>query len=132
MSEVQQQLRGANNVTIVWRLRVGEPSFVEVDITFGIVEINWDYVIRFNSDVASNGTFFSDDNGLVIMQRSTNSSDSVQSNYFPQTEVASVASDSAALSIVTSQSHGVSSRAPGSLEFMVFRRLLNPGIPSKG
>lgn len=134
VTEVTQTLTGSTNLTVIYRLFAHDSRFIEVEHAVEIVDIGYDYISRFDSDVASSGGSFStDDSGLVIMSHTYNATGTIQSNYRPQTEIAYVVGSAGdRFSVATSQSHGCTSREAGSLEFMIFRRLLFHGFPTKG
>lgn len=92
-------------------------------------------VVRFNSDVVSNGIFYTDDNGFDNIQRQRNLTGrpgdadagvALAGNFYPVVTRITLkntnASNPSSLSVLSSTSHAGSSVADGSMELMVARR----------
>lgn len=93
----------------------------------------FDYITRFQTAVNnSDGALYTDDSGLVTMQRHYDGARTIEKNYWPQVEHVALSSASENFTIVTSQPHGVTTPVTGMLEMMMFRRLLAVGVPPQG
>ena len=118
------------------RVLEGE-AHLEIEYTIGPVPIGdnrgKEVVTRFESSIASSGTFYTDSNGREFIKRirnyrptwKLNTYEAVAGNYYP-VNAAMYIEDSAgvALSVATDRSQGGSSLADGSIELMVHRRTL--------
>ena len=117
------------------RLRAGV-SGIEVELTVRPVPVNADgqgkeVIIRFNSSIASNGTWYTDSNGREFQQRIRNyrptwkwqPTQPTAGNYYPVNAVQWLADSTTALVINNDRSQGGASITDGSLEFMVHRRM---------
>jgi hypothetical protein len=129
-TEVRQTLVGPNNMSWTWRLF---EKVLEVEYDVQLLQSGFSYVVRYDTEVQSGTTFFTDDQGYRAMQRTFNASTRIDYNYYPGVEhVYLQDSTSARFDVVMSQSGGVTSTASGRLEIMIFRRLLNSGLPPEG
>lgn len=139
-TEVRQTLFGlGNNITFTWRLYASggqfdsnNATFLEVEYDFNLVEAGFDYVVRYDTNVDNGNQFFTDDNGWIDVERRYDSEKHVEYSYYPSVECASINDTDTRFAVISSQSQGVTSRLPGSLEVMMFRRLLNSGFPPLG
>jgi lysosomal alpha-mannosidase len=130
VTEVRQVLVGPNNMSWTWRLF---EDTMEVEYDVQLLQSGFSYIVRYDTEVQSGSTFFTDDQGYRVMQRTFNSSNRVELSYFPGVEHVYVQDGSGSrFDVVMSQSNGVTSSASGRLEIMIFRRLLNSGIPPEG
>lgn len=151
ITEVRQTF--ATWATHVFRLYKGQ-NFIEVEYTAGPIPIdtpwfepvaydgseplpnNWgkELVMRYDSSIASDATFYSDSNGREMVERVFNKrgptypepylvSEPVSGNYYPLTQLASIDDGATELAVVLDSSVGGASLASGSLEFMVHRRV---------
>ena len=120
---------------VTWRL-YANASYVEVESTIGPVPIgDWwgkEVVLRLNSSLASNTSFVTDANGRELYPRTTGTlqwggtpDEPYAGNYYPVNTLIALGDATATLSLVTDRSQGGSSLAPGSLEVMLHRRLLD-------
>jgi len=110
-----------------------EGSAIHVEHIIGPLVTDHEVVMRFNTDLATGSTFYTDSNGLELMQR-TNSptgrpgdSDEgvrIAGNYYPAVTRAFIrdANTGTQLTYVSQSSHGAASLANGQLEVMLHRR----------
>ena len=110
---------------------------IEFEWTVGPIPVDdkqgKEVIIRFNSSIASNGTWYTDSNGREFQKRQRDSRQSwplrvsqpVAGNYYPVNAVQWLADDDDAMVVLNDRSQGGASIADGSLEFMVHRRLLD-------
>jgi hypothetical protein len=96
-----------------------------------------DAIVRLDTSIDNNATWFTDSNGLELQRRVRNSRPwsgyytdpnyPVACNYYPMTAGAFLSDvvTSSTLSVITANSHGVSSMRDGELEFMVNRVVLD-------
>ncbi|ALC39282.1 CG9463 [Drosophila busckii] len=90
-------------------------------------------ITRFNSDIESNGIFYTDSNGREMLKRQRDHRDSwyvriheaVSGNYYPVTAKIALEDKLARMAILTDRAQGGSSLKDGALELMVHRRLLH-------
>ncbi|XP_031630105.1 lysosomal alpha-mannosidase-like [Contarinia nasturtii] len=90
-------------------------------------------VTRFDTDIESNGIFYTDSNGREMLKRVRNHRDtwnltlleSISGNYYPVTAKIAIEDTTRRFAILTDRAQGGSSLTDGSLELMVHRRLLN-------
>lgn len=90
-------------------------------------------VSRFNSDINSDGIFYTDSNGREMLKRKRDHRDTwkvkllerTAGNYYPITTKIALEDENARMAILTDRAQGGSSMGAGSLELMVHRRLLN-------
>ncbi|KAH8402521.1 hypothetical protein KR222_002400, partial [Zaprionus bogoriensis] len=95
--------------------------------------IGKEVITRFNSDIASDGIFYTDSNGREMIKRQRNHREtwdvkiyeSVSANYYPITTKIALEDSTARMAILTDRAQGGSSMQDGSLELMVHRRLLH-------
>ena len=137
------------------RLRAGVPG-VEFEWTVGPVPVDdgqgKEVILRFNSTLASNGTWYTDSNGREFQQRVRNyrptwkwdPTQPTAGNYYPINAAQWLTDGTSALVINNDRSQGGASITDGSLEFMVHRRmtqddgrgvgeaLSEPGLDGKG
>jgi len=131
-------------VSHVIRLYKNEP-FVEVEWTVGPIPVNtpwlsvknskWgkEVILRYNTDIASNRTFYTDSNGREMVKRVYNArpksypdlvvSEPVAGNYYPINAMASLDDGHTELAVLTEVTQGGASLKSGSMEFMVHRRV---------
>ena len=137
------------------RLRAGVAG-IEFEWTVGPVPVDdgqgKEIIIRFNTSIASNTTWYTDSNGREFQQRVRNQrptwkwdpTQPTAGNYYPVNSVAWLADSKSALVVNNDRSQGCASIVDGSLEFMVHRRmtqddgrgvgeaLSEPGLDGKG
>ncbi|ETW07206.1 hypothetical protein H310_01795 [Aphanomyces invadans] len=112
---------------------------VEIEWTVGPIPIDdgqgKEVILRFDTSVQSEKTWFTDSNGLEFVKRVRNHRDTwnltlhndeekVAANYVPITIATYLRDASTQFNVVTDRAHGASSLKDGSLEVMVHRRLL--------
>ena len=89
-------------------------------------------IIRFNSSIASDATWYTDSNGREFQKRVRDqrpswplqASQPIAGNYYPVNAVQWLADAKSAMVVLNDRSQGGASIVDGSLEFMVHRRLL--------
>ncbi len=130
VTEVRQQLTGANTISWTWRIY---DNVIEVEYDVQLVQSGFSYVVRYDTGLATNSTFYTDDQGYQTLQRTLDPTSRVEYNYFPGVEHVYVQDNKGTrFNVVTSQTNGVTSSIDGRLEMMIFRRLLNSGFPPMG
>uniref|UniRef100_A0A1A9ZH71 Alpha-mannosidase n=1 Tax=Glossina pallidipes TaxID=7398 RepID=A0A1A9ZH71_GLOPL len=96
-------------------------------------DIGKEIITRFDTDIKSEGMFFTDSNGREMIKRLRNHRDTwnleilepAAGNYYPITTKIALEDDRARVAILTDRAQGGSSLQDGSLELMVHRRLLH-------
>jgi len=153
VSECWQQV--SPYISQIIRLRAGSVG-IEFEYTVGPIDISdgqgREVIIRFNSSIASNSTFYTDSNGREFQQRirnyrptwNWNPTQPTAGNYYPVNAAAYLTDATDSMVIANDRSQGGSSITDGSFELMVHRRLtkddgrgvgepLNePGLDGKG
>lgn len=145
VTEVHQSF--SNWVTQVFRLTRGQP-YVELEYTVGPIPIdtpwmekpagvpgNWgkEVSVRYDTDLRSNGTFYTDSNGREMIRRQYNArgpsypklnvSEPVAGNYYPVNTMISLDDGRHEFTVLTDVTQGGASLLDGSLELMVHRRV---------
>ncbi|XP_037910288.1 lysosomal alpha-mannosidase isoform X2 [Hermetia illucens] len=90
-------------------------------------------VTRFDSDIKSNGVFFTDSNGREEIRRKRNERDTwtpnllekVAGNYYPLTAKIAIEDQKTRMAVLVDRAQGGSSLKDGSIEIMIHRRLLH-------
>ena len=80
--------------------------------------------MRFNTDLKSGDTFFTDLNGFQTMKRKRFTKLPLQANYYPIPSMSYLQDDSSRLSLISRTPLGGSSLKSGQLEIMMDRRLM--------
>lgn len=96
-------------------------------------KIGKEIITRFNSDIKSEGIFYTDSNGREMIKRLKDHRDTwrvklqehTAGNYYPVTTKIALEDEHARMAILTDRAQGGSSLADGSLELMIHRRLLH-------
>lgn len=119
----------------VVRLYPGQ-RHLELEWTVGPVPIRDGFgkeiISRFDSQLKTNGRFYTDSNGREILERrrdyrptwDLNQTEPVAGNYYPVSSRIYITDGQVQLTVLTDRSQGGSSLRDGSLELMVHRRLL--------
>ncbi|XP_040170166.1 lysosomal alpha-mannosidase-like [Anopheles arabiensis] len=122
-------------ISQVIRVYAGQ-EHVELEWLVGPIPIDdskgKEIISRFESDIKSEGTFWTDSNGREMLRRVRNHRDTwelelsepVPGNYFPVTAKITIEDERHRLSVLNDRAQGGSSLADGQLELMVHRRLL--------
>ena len=142
-------------VSQVVRLYSGQPH-VELEYTVGPIPVDdgWgkEIITRFDTDINSNQSFYTDANGREMQERELNHratwklnvTEPVAGNYYPVNSRMYIKDVEKQLTILTDRSLGGSSLKNGSMEIMLHRRLLaddkrgvgeplnEPGVQGKG
>ncbi|XP_069460399.1 lysosomal alpha-mannosidase-like [Ambystoma mexicanum] len=119
----------------VVRLYPGQ-KFVELEWTVGPIPVRdqWgkEVVSRFETDLYTDGRFYTDSNGREILERRVdyretwelNQTEPVAGNYYPVNSRIYIKNKKVQLTVLTDRSQGGTSLTNGSLELMVHRRLV--------
>ncbi|XP_044309624.1 lysosomal alpha-mannosidase isoform X2 [Varanus komodoensis] len=119
----------------VVRLYPGQP-YVELEWTVGPIPIRdglgKEIISRFETNLQTDGLFYTDANGREILQRRRNyratwnltQTEPIAGNYYPVNSRIYIKDPKIQLTVLTDRSQGGSSILDGSLELMVHRRLL--------
>ncbi|XP_038060793.1 lysosomal alpha-mannosidase-like [Patiria miniata] len=111
-------------------------EFAEFEWTVGPIPIKdrvgKEIITRFDTDLQTNSTFYTDANGRQILQRirdhrfdwQYNNTEPVSGNYYPINSRAFITDDKMQMTVMTDRSQGGSSMKDGSLEIMIHRRTL--------
>ncbi|XP_061514028.1 lysosomal alpha-mannosidase-like [Anopheles gambiae] len=122
-------------ISQVIRVYAGQ-EHVELEWLVGPIPIDdskgKEIISRFESDIKSEGTFWTDSNGREMLRRVRNHRDTwelelsepVPGNYYPVTAKITIEDEGHRLSVLNDRAQGGSSLADGQLELMVHRRLL--------
>nr|XP_049466711.1 lysosomal alpha-mannosidase-like [Anopheles coluzzii] len=122
-------------ISQVIRVYAGQ-EHVELEWLVGPIPIDdskgKEIISRFESDIKSEGTFWTDSNGREMLRRVRNHRDTwelelsepVPGNYFPVTAKITIEDERHRLSVLNDRAQGGSSLVDGQLELMVHRRLL--------
>ncbi|KAM4749190.1 lysosomal alpha-mannosidase [Rhinophrynus dorsalis] len=114
-----------------------EQPFVELEWTVGPIPIGdflgKEVISRFDSELQTEGVFYTDANGRQILQRRRDTRETwkfqqtepIAGNYYPVNSRIYIKDKSAQFTVLTDRSQGGSSITDGSLELMVHRRLLH-------
>ncbi|XP_063997381.1 lysosomal alpha-mannosidase, partial [Pogoniulus pusillus] len=134
VQEVQQNF--SSWCSQVVRLHAGQP-YLELEWTLGPIPVQdgWgkEVVSRFETPLATAGTFYTDSNGRQTLRRrrdfrpswKLNQTEPVAGNYYPVATHIYIKDSRLQLTVLTDRSQGGSSLSDGSLELMVHRRLLH-------
>ncbi|XP_041778570.1 lysosomal alpha-mannosidase-like [Anopheles merus] len=122
-------------ISQVIRVYAGQ-EHVELEWLVGPIPIDdskgKEIISRFESDIKSEGTFWTDSNGREMLRRVRNHRDTwelelsepVPGNYYPVTAKITIQDERNRLSVLNDRAQGGSSLVDGQLELMVHRRLL--------
>uniref|UniRef100_A0A182U141 alpha-mannosidase n=1 Tax=Anopheles melas TaxID=34690 RepID=A0A182U141_9DIPT len=122
-------------ISQVIRVYAGQ-EHVELEWLVGPIPIDdskgKEIISRFESDIKSEGTFWTDSNGREMLRRVRNHRDTwelelsepVPGNYYPVTAKITIEDERHRLSLLNDRAQGGSSLVDGQLELMVHRRLL--------
>ncbi len=131
-----QLVNNARGVALTLSLFEGE-TFFRVAMDVGAIDVSngkgQEIILRLTTDLASNGTWWTDNNGVQAQQRWRNFHptypvqiyEPVASNFYPATAFGLLqdVKDQRQLVVVSDRPHGVSSLNDGQLELMVHRRI---------
>eukprot|EP01112_Ceratiomyxa_fruticulosa_P009601 TRINITY_DN2513_c0_g1_i1.p1 TRINITY_DN2513_c0_g1~~TRINITY_DN2513_c0_g1_i1.p1 ORF type:complete len:1175 (-),score=244.78 TRINITY_DN2513_c0_g1_i1:43-3567(-) len=89
---------------------------------------NKEFVTRFNTNIKTNGIFFTDNNGMFLRERRYSQYVPIQGNFYPMTETVMIQDSPGTqnrrrINVLSKQALGVSSLAEGQIEIMLDRRL---------
>ncbi|KAL0281361.1 UNVERIFIED_CONTAM: hypothetical protein PYX00_002368 [Menopon gallinae] len=122
-SHVVRQYKGENYIEVEW---LAGP--IPIQDSTG-KEMIW----RYDSELESNGTFFTDSSGRETLERikdyrptwDVNLLEPVAGNYYPVTTEMSISDGETELTVLTDRAQGGTSMNSGQMELMVHRRLLH-------
>mmetsp|Transcript_29052 Transcript_29052/g.54827 ORF Transcript_29052/g.54827 Transcript_29052/m.54827 type:complete len:1069 (-) Transcript_29052:93-3299(-) len=116
---------------------VKDADYIEIEWTVGPVPtddgIGKEVITRFDSDIQSGETFFTDSNGREFLERQLNYRPTwdmevfqpIAGNYYPVNAAIYVEDDEHSLTVLNDRTQGGASLKPGQVELMVQRRLVN-------
>eukprot|EP01116_Phalansterium_solitarium_P011850 TRINITY_DN2767_c0_g1_i1.p1 TRINITY_DN2767_c0_g1~~TRINITY_DN2767_c0_g1_i1.p1 ORF type:complete len:839 (+),score=278.83 TRINITY_DN2767_c0_g1_i1:553-3069(+) len=108
-------------------------EYIEFENYVGVLKEDTNLITRFSTGLASSGgQFFTDNNGLVMMERVYDRAVPVENSYYPAATNAYLGDASHVMNIITNQPHGVTSPFNGAMELMLHRRLPTRGFPPLG
>jgi hypothetical protein len=134
--EVTRHVDTASHVVLQLRLYHNRTDGVEIVLKVGSVSVRdgdgKDVILQWNTSLETDNVFYSDGSGMELMERRLGTGTFDQSidptmpglNYYPTTVLASIKASDAQLVWISDRSLGCASMRNGSLEKMVFRRLL--------
>ena len=94
----------------------------EVDLNHNMD--NKEMIMRINTDLQSEDTFFSDLNGFQMIKRKRYAKLPLQANYYPIPSMAYIQDDKSRMTLISRTPLGGSSLQSGQLEIMMDRRLM--------
>eukprot|EP01121_Diplochlamys_sp_Union-15-3_P002320 TRINITY_DN1202_c0_g1_i2.p1 TRINITY_DN1202_c0_g1~~TRINITY_DN1202_c0_g1_i2.p1 ORF type:complete len:757 (+),score=157.97 TRINITY_DN1202_c0_g1_i2:1059-3329(+) len=97
-------------------------NFIDISHEIGVIPEDHEVISRFSSNIQTGGVIYTDNNGFATQKRTYDSTLPIPANYYPNVYWSYIEDSNARLSIASERSHGVSSQAPGSVEFMLHRR----------
>ncbi|XP_030047027.1 epididymis-specific alpha-mannosidase [Microcaecilia unicolor] len=100
---------------------------LEQEYRVGPLELNREAVIKTSTDIITNKTIHTDNNGYQMQKRlfKTYKANSLARNYYPMVQTAYIEDDTTRLVMLSDRAHGVSSQESGQMEVMLHRRLWN-------
>ncbi|XP_069488092.1 epididymis-specific alpha-mannosidase isoform X2 [Ambystoma mexicanum] len=100
---------------------------IEQEYKVGPLAVNREAILRTSTDLNTNKTIFTDNNGYQMQKRTYKeyTSNRVARNYYPMVRTAYIEDESTQLVLLSERSHGVSSQENGHVEVMLHRRLWN-------
>ncbi|XP_022200553.2 alpha-mannosidase 2 [Nilaparvata lugens] len=102
---------------------------VETMVNLATAEINenTELFLKLKTDIKNGNppVFYSDSNGFQTQRRQKVCGAGIESNFYPSTTCVYIEDEKTRLSVLTEQSHGVSSNHQGQIEMMMDRRLHN-------
>ncbi|XP_055295904.1 lysosomal alpha-mannosidase-like [Sitodiplosis mosellana] len=115
-------------------------NYAELHWVVGPIDVDHEIITKFDTDIKSNGVFFTDSNGRQTMKRKLNHRDTwnltlsepTASNYYPIQSKIAIEDNTRRFAILTDRSQGGSSLKDGSIELMVHRRLSIDESPTFG
>ena len=117
-----------NYPTFQQKLRlVNGSAFIDLEHTLDTLPLNREIISRFDTNIATQGTLFTDDTGFEIFPRMRNDTLPISGNYHSLVQTSYIrdqkTSPAPQLSVMTSHTMGVASLSDGQLEYMMYRRL---------
>jgi len=110
-------------------------NYIDIANYIEIVQENTNIVLRIETGLNNNSTFYSDDGGRDFQKRIyQDQRGGIEANYYPcvRSSYLEDKEKQLELAVFTKQTHGCSNPEEGALEFMLFRRIMNTGIPDLG
>ncbi|XP_078394553.1 epididymis-specific alpha-mannosidase isoform X1 [Cetorhinus maximus] len=102
-------------------------SRIEQEYTVGPLDLNREAILRMATDLKTDRTIYTDNNGYQMMKRlyKLHTNNTLARNYYPLVRTAYIEESGTRLVILSERAHGISSQADGQLEMMLHRRLWN-------
>ncbi|TRY68325.1 hypothetical protein TCAL_04678 [Tigriopus californicus] len=85
---------------------------------------NFEIAMRLSSDIKSGQEFLTDLNGFQMMRRQRMDKIPLQANFYPVASMAYIEDETSRMTLISAQPLGGSSMAPGQIEIMLDRRLM--------
>ncbi|XP_029942917.1 epididymis-specific alpha-mannosidase isoform X2 [Salarias fasciatus] len=100
---------------------------LEQTYSLGPLRLNTEVVLRTSSELKSNKTLYTDDNGYQMMKRTFRKyvNNTLARNFYPMVRTAYIQDERSRLVLLSDSAHGVSSQDSGQLQVMLHRRLWN-------
>ncbi|XP_026331512.1 lysosomal alpha-mannosidase-like [Hyposmocoma kahamanoa] len=126
----------AENVHSTFRLYDGL-NFLETEWVVGPIDVSDDigkeFVVKYLTDLANNGEFYTDSNGRQAMKRKLNMrpqwdltvEEPIAGNYYPITNKIYINDEKHKFAVLTDRAQGGTSLSEGEVEIMLHRRLLH-------
>ncbi|WAQ97699.1 MA2A1-like protein, partial [Mya arenaria] len=95
----------------------------KLDVKSNTQSMNQEVILRLKTDMKTNNTMFTDQNGFQLMGRRTYTDRATEENFYPITTMAIIQDSSSRLTLNTAQPHGAASLKDGWLEVMLDRSL---------
>ncbi|XP_062516816.1 lysosomal alpha-mannosidase-like isoform X2 [Corticium candelabrum] len=136
VSEIRQDFKhGYSQVFRVFGSRNGhgedladDQYYVESEYLLGPIEKGREVITRFTTDLVTNGTFYTDENGLEMKKRvfDINRFEKIAGNYYPLVAASYLENVKSGdrLTFLSDRAHGCSSLSDGEFEVMLHRRCL--------
>jgi len=96
-------------------------GFFEISFEIGVLPSHLEVITLFNTSIASENFFHTDDNGFEFLSREGLFNLGIEGNYYPVIYAAFIRDDAVQLSVISERSHGASSLDEGNLEVMLHR-----------
>lgn len=123
----------ASQVLRLYNTSIGAGNYIEAEYRIGPIPGNKEVITRFDTGLFTlRGDIYTDDNGFQMLHRTWDNEDEllIPANFYPSVYASYIQPSvkgkptGVQLAVVNDRSHGVSSQAGGTMEFMMHRRLL--------
>uniref|UniRef100_UPI00398EF87F LOW QUALITY PROTEIN: epididymis-specific alpha-mannosidase n=1 Tax=Pristiophorus japonicus TaxID=55135 RepID=UPI00398EF87F len=100
---------------------------IEQEYTVGPLDLNREAILRMTTNLKTDRTIYTDNNGYQMMKRlyKSHTNNTLARNYYPLVRTAYIEESGTRLVILSERAHGISSQADGQVEMMLHRRLWN-------